>query len=99
MSAQLYNDTATDFQPPTPEAWMDNANCLDVGYEVFEKTPNAKEPPAKEYCEPCEVKNECLIFHLLKEDPTKRRYGYAGNMGPAARTKKYKQLKQIGLLP
>jgi hypothetical protein len=97
----IYTDAApaSAFQAPTRESWMDKANCLGVAYEEFEKTPNAEDPPGKEYCEPCEVKNECLIFHLLKEDPKKRRYGYAGNMGPAARTKKYKQLKEIGLLP
>ena len=87
------NLVITYFTPPDPYPWMAKAVCKGVDIEVFFKEPNSVDAPGKKYCDPCPVKDDCLIFALLKENPLATRYGYMGGAGPAERDKIYEALK------
>jgi len=98
MVARVHNAGLVDVQitPEDPHPWMEDRNCRNIDTEIFFERANSVDAPGKEYCTPCPVKHECLMFTLLRENPFSRRYGYVGDMGPSDRDKLYKELQARG---
>lgn len=79
-----------------PQPWMSQAACLSVDPEIFFDAVNSRDAPGKAVCKPCPVKESCLIYALLVENPLDVRYGIFGDTSPAERDQLYKVLKGRG---
>ena len=88
MVARIYADTVT-FEPAPREEWMEEAACLPKDPEMFFKKDSTD---AKEVCESCTVRIQCLAKALVDEKGTSRRTGIFGGMGPREREKLQEQL-------
>lgn len=85
-------DFAPDLTPPTPQPWMDQALCTQVGDpELWFGKPTSfltnddgqRESAAKAVCSRCPVRDECLDFALATDE----RYGIWGGMTREERLK------------
>lgn len=61
--------------------WKDKAACKDVGVELFFSYDDLDQREALEYCNNCDVREECLLYALDRNE----RYGIWGGMGERER--------------
>ena len=71
--------------------WMNQAVCVGADTEIFfPEIPNVELrqhhwAKAREYCDRCPVRSECLAYQLPFEAATGRRDGFWGGMTPKER--------------
>ena len=92
MVARIYADTV-DFEPPRREEWMDKSACDNSNSDLF--FDKNKSHDAKELCDTCPVRIQCLAKALVDEKGTSRRTGVFGGMGPKERERLQEQLDQM----
>lgn len=79
------------------EHWTEDANCSGVEMEVF--FPKSQDDDrfdlAKEYCQSCRVKRECLLLAINNEDHDDR-WGVFGGLTPAERRQARHKKRKLG---
>lgn len=68
-------------------SWDEHAACSGMDTTIFFPSVvkgNAPYDAPRRICRGCEVRDECLEFHMLKESPGFR-FGFAGGMTPKER--------------
>lgn len=70
--------------------WQDRAACKGVPHEVFfPENPGGRESvyiQARQFCDKCEVTEQCLAFALEFEEGKRDRFGMFGGKSPRERS-------------
>jgi WhiB family redox-sensing transcriptional regulator len=75
--------------------WQDRARCVEVGGDFFFPEPGGSTLPAKSICAQCEVRAECLVDALVRDEGD----GVRGGLSPRERAKLAKDLAAKGKRP
>ena len=92
MALPAYNGT---FDPGNSIDWKDFAACKGMSkesYDTFYAPVGRNYNLAKEICETCDVRDECLEYVLWYEGMVQRRFGCYGGLSPEERNAQFGNL-------
>lgn len=86
----LYMSSPSKNPEFAPVAWQDRAACLGAPLSIFFPeeigvTTSRQYDPAREFCNACEVRTQCLAYAMHHERGQWRRFGMFGGLPPRER--------------